>query len=245
MDEAFSYCAQMVREEDRDRFLATLFAPAAVRPALHALYAFDLETARVAHRVREPLAGEVRLQWWHDVVAGLRDGEAAASPVALALRETLARYAIAPALMLGLIDSRRTQLHEPALAHRPDDERRLADTHGAILAAAVQCLDGGKEPHCRDLIASAANAVGATQAWAAARLAGAGEASEGELKAFAERHLERVRVLLHDAPPSAWPAFLPLALIRPTLARRTRAPIPAWRRQWVLWRASRDLLARL
>ena len=70
MPENFSYCERLVREEDRDRFLATLFAPARVRPALFALYAFDIEIAHVAARVSEPLAGEVRLQWWRDVVTG-------------------------------------------------------------------------------------------------------------------------------------------------------------------------------
>ena len=35
------YCEDLVREADKDRFLASLFAPAERRPALLALYAFN------------------------------------------------------------------------------------------------------------------------------------------------------------------------------------------------------------
>ncbi len=39
----FEHCAALVREADRDRYLATLFAPAEHRDALFALYAFNVE----------------------------------------------------------------------------------------------------------------------------------------------------------------------------------------------------------
>ena len=77
-----AYCADLVRNTDKDRFLASLFAPAERREALHALYAFDIEVARVRDLAREPMPGEIRLQWWSDVLSGTRAGEAAANPVA-------------------------------------------------------------------------------------------------------------------------------------------------------------------
>ena len=85
MQDAFAYCAELVRTADRDRFLASLFAPAEHRAALHALYAFNVEVARVREVAREPLPGEIRLQWWSDVLNGERAGEASANPVASAL----------------------------------------------------------------------------------------------------------------------------------------------------------------
>ncbi len=74
--DASGYCEQLVREADKDRFLATLFAPAARRPALFALYAFNAEIARVRDIAREPMPGEIRLQWWREVVEGGRSEEA-------------------------------------------------------------------------------------------------------------------------------------------------------------------------
>jgi phytoene/squalene synthetase len=49
--------AVSVRTADPDRYFSTLFAPAALRPCLFALYALNAELARVAQTVREPMLG--------------------------------------------------------------------------------------------------------------------------------------------------------------------------------------------
>jgi len=72
MQDAFAHCEALVRASDKDRFLSALFAPAEHRGALHALYAFNVEAARVRELAREPLAGEVRLQWWREALSGAR-----------------------------------------------------------------------------------------------------------------------------------------------------------------------------
>ena len=59
----------LVRRHDRDRFQTALFAPAAHREALFALYAFNYEIARVREIVREPMLGRIRLQWWREAMA--------------------------------------------------------------------------------------------------------------------------------------------------------------------------------
>ena len=97
MQDAFAYCAELVRTADRDRFIASLFAPAEHRGALHALYAFNVEVARVRDVAHEALPGEIRLQWWSDVVSGERDDEASANPVASALLATIERHQLAAA----------------------------------------------------------------------------------------------------------------------------------------------------
>ena len=50
MQDAASYCAELVRTADRDRFIAGLFVPAHRRDALYALYALDVEIGRVRDR---------------------------------------------------------------------------------------------------------------------------------------------------------------------------------------------------
>jgi phytoene synthase len=92
MQDKFSYCEQLVREADKDRFLAGLFAPADRRDPLFALYAFNVEVARVRELVHEPLAGEVRLQWWRDALKEQAHGEVRANPVADALLDTIAQF---------------------------------------------------------------------------------------------------------------------------------------------------------
>ena len=96
MQDAFAYCAELVRTADRDRFIASLFAPAERRGALHALYAFSAEIARVREVAHTALPGEIRMQWWTDVVNRERDGEASANPVAAALLATMEQYHLPP-----------------------------------------------------------------------------------------------------------------------------------------------------
>jgi 15-cis-phytoene synthase len=111
MPDAFAYCENLLRAGDKDRWLASLFAPADRRPHLHALYAFNLEIARVRELAREAMAGEIRLQWWREVLAGTRRGEAAANPVAAALMETIARCDLPVQTFLDLIEARAFDLY--------------------------------------------------------------------------------------------------------------------------------------
>src|SRR5262249_19947316 len=96
MQNASAHCEGLLRAADKDRFLATLFAPAEHRDALFALYAFNVEIARVREVVHEPVAGEIRLQWWSDVLDDAGRGEVAAHPVAAALLATITRYRLPP-----------------------------------------------------------------------------------------------------------------------------------------------------
>ena len=68
--EQLSPLAKDLRAQNPDRYLATLFAPAACRSSLIALFAFDHEIARAQWNMREPMAGLIRLQWWQDVIDG-------------------------------------------------------------------------------------------------------------------------------------------------------------------------------
>src|SRR3569623_3799824 len=99
------HCTELVREADRDRYLATLFAPQDKRAALFALYAFNIELIRVRDVAREPMPGEIRLQWWREVLEDKRDGEAAAHPVAAALRRSIATHGFDHARLVAFIDA--------------------------------------------------------------------------------------------------------------------------------------------
>ncbi len=64
-----SLCSIGARRRSRPRlFFQRSFAPAAARPPLFALYAFNHEVARIAETVREPMLGAIRLEWWRETV---------------------------------------------------------------------------------------------------------------------------------------------------------------------------------
>jgi phytoene synthase len=138
----FEHCAALVREGDRDRYLATLLAPAAHRDALFALYAFNVEIARVRELAREPMPGEIRLQWWREMLSGERDGEAAAHPVAAALRATLAQYALPSQRLIDLIEARSFDLYDDPMASLAELEGYARQTAGTIYEFAARILAG-------------------------------------------------------------------------------------------------------
>ena len=75
MAEDISFCAVLLRKHDADRYLTVLFAPQERQEALFALYAFNLEIARVREAVREPMMGMIRLQWWRDALTEIGQGK--------------------------------------------------------------------------------------------------------------------------------------------------------------------------
>jgi phytoene synthase len=237
MLDAFAYCEKLLRDEDKDRYLATLFAPADVRPALFALYAFDLETAHVALRVREPLAGEIRLQWWHDALTGQTPEQTAGNPVAAAFAETMQRYSLPLKDVQALIDARRSRLYEEPLAGLDmlaDFARRTA---GTVFSLAAHILNGGASA-AADRLADAAALAAVVDAEV-----GSHDYADDVLSA-ARDSLDQARGLIGSVPDHTLPAFLPLALVnaRLVLIQGKHSPdIPQWRKQWILWRASKNL----
>ena len=90
--QSLSPLARLVRQHDRDRFLTTLFAPAARRDALLALYAFNYEIAKTREVVSEPVLGQIRLQWWRETIDAIYTGgpvrpHETAAPLAAAIRD--------------------------------------------------------------------------------------------------------------------------------------------------------------
>ena len=149
--EAYRHCEALVRAHDKDRFLTSLFAPAAQRPYLFALYAFALEIGRVKLLVNEPMAGTLRLQWWLEAVSGLRAGEAAASPVMIALQDARAQTGVSPAPLMAAVESRQSELHGgpptgAAAAVFATAARFLGAEGDAIATAAARAAEAVTEP---------------------------------------------------------------------------------------------------
>lgn len=77
MKNALSFCARMVRDNDPDRFLLSLFAPARAREDLWALFAFNHEIAKTREVVSETQLGLIRLQWWREEIGRIYETGAA------------------------------------------------------------------------------------------------------------------------------------------------------------------------
>lgn len=244
--DAFAYAADELRRDDRERFLADLFAPEAERRHLFALHAFNLEVARVREKVRDPLPGEVRLQWWRDLIEGKPHGDAAGNPLAAALIETISLAGLPRAALVNLIDARVFDLYDDPMPSVTDLEGYAGETASALIQCGAMILVGGRDPKSAD----AAGHAGVAQAitgllralpWHARRrqlylpadlMAKHGAKAEdvfaarptpevaavlGDLRALARSHLAKARALIPALDRAVLPAFLPVALTEPLL----------------------------
>jgi 15-cis-phytoene synthase len=250
MQDAATYCAELVRSADRDRFIATLFAPAPNRDALYALYAFNVELAHVRDRAREAAAGEIRLQWWREVVQGERRGEAMASPVAAALLNTIESHRLSVNALSALVEARRFDLYDEPMLTIADLEDYADRTESVLFEMAARMLGVDAAVAARPAgiaYAVAALLVALPQQAARRRFylpfelldrhgANAADLSAGhsspalnkaatELRNSARSHLAAAADSLRGVPAQALPAFLPLAPVRRSLDYLDRSDV--------------------
>lgn len=69
-----SFMASDLKKADPDRYLLSLFAPRAMRPALWALFLFNHELVRTRAMVGDTSLGLIRLQWWRDEITRIYRG---------------------------------------------------------------------------------------------------------------------------------------------------------------------------
>lgn len=240
-----------LRRSDPDRYLSTLYAPQPVRGDLETLYRFNAEIAAIRDRIREPLPGEVRIQWWRDALAG---GEAAAGgyPLAEALLAVIERHSLPLDAFDRYLDARIFDLYDDPMPTRSDLEGYCGETASALIQLAAMML----EPEAAPAFAAAAGHAGCAQAIAGlVRLlplhrargqcyvpadilaaagasrddivaAGDGEAASRAVGAFVElgrEHAARFETEARGMPASLRPAFLPASLARPYLERAAAA----------------------
>jgi len=62
------HCLDLVKRCDKSQFLCALLAPARSRDAQLALRAFNIETASIADRVKDPRIGTLRINFWRSMI---------------------------------------------------------------------------------------------------------------------------------------------------------------------------------
>ena len=242
MEESYRHCEALVRTADKDRYLAALFAPVDRRRPLFALYAFNHEIASIRDRAREPMPGEIRLQWWRDVLNGERAGEAAANPIAGALLDSIACFNVPVTPLLDLIEAHAFDLYDDPMPAVAALEGYARKTEAALFEMAARIVVGNNTgalaPAAEHAgIATALTALLRSFARDAARrriyvpvevldrhgarvehiLAGQTttelRAALTDVGAQARRHMAAFERLLAQLPAAAIPVFLPAALV--------------------------------
>lgn len=141
-------CAEIVQRGDPDRFAAVMAAPTAARARLFPLYAFNLEVARAPWVSKEPMIGEMRLQWWRDVVA---EPAPRAHEVAGPFHALIQEAALPLAVIDRLIEARIHDVYGEPFADGAAFDAFLDDTAGGLMWLAAKACGGTDEPAARAL----------------------------------------------------------------------------------------------
>jgi phytoene synthase len=149
MDANETHALAAVREGDRDRYLSILYGPQEKRGALAALYAFNLETARIRDLIREPMPGEIRLQWWRDALAAASEGDG--HPIAAALRNAISEYNLPLPAFENHLEARIFDLYDDPMPSRTDLEGYCGETASTLIQLAALVLDSAAAEQHADL----------------------------------------------------------------------------------------------
>jgi phytoene synthase len=236
-----------LKRADQDRYLSTLFAPVEKRDALVTLYLFNSEIASVRDRVREPMAGEMRIQWWRDALAPGSEG-GAGHPLAEALLRVIAQHRLPVAAFDAYLEARVFDLYDDPMPSRTDLEGYCGETASSLIQLASLILD----PDAAARFSSAAGHAGCAQGIAgllrllplhrsrgqcfvpADVLSAAGTDAEAFLHnsdpeasrrvveamvALGSSHFKQFGDAARGMPPSLRPAYLPASLSGAYLSR--------------------------
>lgn len=249
--ESAAFCADLVRSHDFARYASTLFVASEQRRALLAVYAFNVEISRVREQVSQPLPGEMRLQWWTDMLAGSGHGGVEGNPVAAELKLAIRSFRLPVERLSRLIDEHQFDLYNDPMPTMAALEGYINDTSCALFSLGA-AIAGRQSDETEHLARHAGLAQGIAQAIAALPLdaarrqlfvplqllqqhgSGMEEVFAGkqtpilraaldQLIAEARGHLNTAFALLAGAPPEVRRVFLPLVLVRRDLQRMSRA----------------------
>lgn len=251
-DEAYAACLTTLRSTDFDRYLACLLVPEDKRGPLAALYAFSAELARIRDLIREPLPGEVRLQYWRDLVEGQPHGDVQANPLAAGILHTVVDHKLPRAALAAMTEARIFDLYDDPMPDRTTFEGYAGETSSALLQLGTLILDPANATEA----AEAAGHAGIAQLVAGCLLlmplhrsrhqvylpgdilsavglnAGAFLQAQDRdrvtaaLSAFigyGRDHLKIAREKARSLSPAARQAFLAVSLVEPVLARAEKA----------------------
>jgi 15-cis-phytoene synthase len=245
------YCANLVRTHDFAHYASTLFVSPDQRRPLLALYAFNTEISRVREHVTQPLPGEVRLQWWTDMLAGSGHGGVEGNPVAGELLLAIRHFNLPVEPLTRLIQEHQFDLYNDPMPSMAALEGYINDTAAALflLAAGIAAAPSAEIEHLArhaglaqglaEVIANLPFDASRRQLFVPQQVLqrhGSGieevfagkqtptvRAALDQLIGEAQRHLKTAFGLLAGVPPEVRPIFLPLALVRRDLARMSRA----------------------
>lgn len=242
---------QHLRELDPEVYAACLYLPESARNSIATIWAFDAEVSRIPQLVSEPMPGEIRLQWWRDLITS--GNHAGSGPLAEALGSVIEHHNLPRETIHTYLEARIFDLYQDPM---PDDatlEGYLGETVSVFFQMAALCLGAERSTNLANACGHAGMAVGLAglltktgmlrgrgqtyvpidllekhgltrEDWLASELFSEHYMVLDEWVRTADYHLTFARTVISELPTDIRSVFLPLALVSPKLALVKRKP---------------------
>ena len=249
----FAHCLDLLKSGAPDYYLADLLLPEQHREAIVVLHAFHVEVTNICLAGGEPMAGQVRLQWWVEVIQGIRKEEASGHPVARALTQVIAAHNLPTSSFEAKLEAHVFDLYNDAMGSRTDFEaycgetrsclfqwaslamgieaqRPLADAsgHSGVATGIVSVLENMARYHGNGQVFVPADLLAATGLTREDFLAKPDVQHEAAISGLVDlgyEHQAKALTALDQLPTEARAVFKPLALVPAYLKRVQRDPM--------------------
>ena len=245
------YIQEELKKNDPELYLACLYLPEEVRHCAMTLYAFDAEIARIPYLVSEPMPGEIRIQWWRDLLKS--GGNVGSGPLAEALLEVCEQYDLPRDVLDNYLEARIFDLYQDPMPDMGTYEGYLGETVSAFLS--MIALSNGVERNTAlaDACGHAGVAIGISrhlsfcanarvrgqvffpmpilqanglnrELWLNANIEKSHATAVTNMVAKAREHLLQAKSAIGDLPLVVKPVFLPLVFVEKVLDLISKTP---------------------
>lgn len=209
----------MLKQADYDRYITALTAPEPARGRLLALYAFHSELAKLPMNVSDPAIGFIRLAWWREVLAEIREGKPA-RPHEVA--QAITKEGLPLDDLEELITGYEADIEQPQAEDLSELKTRIHNTTGRLNRIALEIL-GASDADTRkasDALSLAWGLLGVIRAEREGRNALPPDATLREVETAIAAALKEVKTI--QKSPEAKPLFLLVPIAAYHLRHRHR-----------------------
>lgn len=212
---------------DPDHYFSTIFAPREKRTALLTLYAFNNDLDRIPDSVSEPMLGEIRLQWWRDVIEKADTEQKTGNPLADQLIRVLSDYDLPLIRLQELIDARSFELSGEPMPDLQSLRNYVKKTEEALCLLSCKILENEITRNSTALIRQSAFIYKVANLLASAtrdRKKGRRyipDDSREDIVYFLETEFADFKSAAKELPSKFSPAFLPVTLTEAYIKKAT------------------------
>ncbi len=135
----------LLKNLDRDRYYSSLVLNMETGSDVRVLYAFAAEVAQTRERISEPAVGEIRLQYWQDLLSDSAHGQTEQNPLAHKLLGVIDRYDLPTGPIRRLLAARRFDLYDDPMPDMATFEGYAGETNSILYQLASLILNSGND----------------------------------------------------------------------------------------------------